>query len=114
MNAYDAAHQLARSLEESVEYVEYKKAKEKVKQDPQVLKMLKDLRAKQLEVQALTLSGKPNAEAQKSLESLYNIAINNSLIKEFLDAEECFAVLFTDIQNIIVRNIDFTLDSEEK
>lgn len=114
MNAYDAAHQLARSLEESSEYVEYKNVKEKVKQDPQVLKMLKDLRAKQLEVQALTLSGKPNAEAQKSLESLYNIAINNSLIKEFLDAEERFAVLFTDIQNIIVRNIEFTLDSEEK
>ncbi len=114
MNVYDLAHQLAQSLNESQEYLEYKKAKETIKQDPQVEKMLKDLRAKQIEVQALSISGKPIAEAQKSLENLYNIAVNNSLLRQYLEAEERFAVLFTDIQNIIIKGIEFDIDTEDK
>jgi cell fate (sporulation/competence/biofilm development) regulator YlbF (YheA/YmcA/DUF963 family) len=112
MKVYDLAHQLARSLNECSEYLEYKRANESIKQDPQAEKMLKDLRTKQVEVQALKLSGKPAEEALKNLENLYSIVSHNSLLKRYLEAEERFAVLFADIQNIIMKGIELDIDLE--
>ncbi|HHY42932.1 MAG TPA: hypothetical protein GX514_08865 [Thermoanaerobacterales bacterium] len=113
MNVYDAAHQLARSLIECPEYIEFKRAKESLKQDAQAEKMLKDLRSKQIEVQTLKLTGKPADEAEKMLQNLYNIISHNSLLKRYLEAEERFAVLFSDIQNIIMKGIDLDIDLDK-
>jgi len=113
MNVYDAAHQLARCLSESSEYIEFKKAKEDLKQDPQAENILKDLRGKQLEIQALKLSGKPTDEAEEKLKNLYNIASYNSLLMRYLEAEERFATLFSDIQNIIIKGIELEVDFKD-
>lgn len=110
MNVYDFAHKLARSLSECPEYLDYKKAKDKIKQDPQAEKMLKDLRTKQIEIQALRYSGKPADEATKNLENLYNIISHHSVLKQYLETEERFAVLFADIQNIIMKGIELDMD----
>jgi cell fate (sporulation/competence/biofilm development) regulator YlbF (YheA/YmcA/DUF963 family) len=112
MNVYDAAHQLARSLSECPEYIAYKEAKEKVKQDLQAEKMLNDLRTTQFEVQTLKLSGKPTDEAEKKLQNLYNIVSCNSLLQNYLEAEERFAVLFSDIQKIILNRIELDINLE--
>jgi cell fate (sporulation/competence/biofilm development) regulator YlbF (YheA/YmcA/DUF963 family) len=110
MNVYDLAHQLARALSEAPEYLEFKKAVEELNRDPQARDMLRDLKTRQLQVEALKLSGKPvDEEALKSLENLYNIVIYNSLIKKYLEAEARFAVLMTDIQNIIAKAVDLDL-----
>lgn len=114
MNPYDLAHQLARSLSKSPEFVAYKRAKENLKQDPEAEKMLKDLRSKQIEVQALKLSGKPADEATKNLENLYNIISHNSLLQQYLQTEERFAVLMTDIQKIIMKGIDLDIDFDKE
>ncbi|HHV18388.1 MAG TPA: hypothetical protein GXZ27_05960 [Thermoanaerobacterales bacterium] len=114
MNVYDLAHQLARSLNECPEYLEYKRAKDSIKQDPQAEKMLKDLRTRQVEVQALQLSGKPADEALKNFENLYSIVSHNSVLKRYLEAEERFALLFADIQNIIMRGIELDIELEDK
>jgi len=114
MNVYDAAHQLARSLSECSEYIEFKKAKEKLEQDAQAEKMLKDLRSKQIEIQALRLSGKCTEEAENNLKNLYNIVSHNSLLQRYLEAEERFAVLFSDIQNIIMKGIDLEIELKDK
>jgi len=113
MNVYDAAHQLARSLSESSEYIEFKKAKENLKGDPQAENMLKDLRSKQLEIQALKLSGKPVDEAEEQLGKLYSIISHNSLVKQYLEAEERFALLFSDIQKIIMKGIELDINLED-
>ncbi len=114
MKVYNLAHELAKSLNECPEYLEYKRAKESIKQDPQTEKMLKDLRTRQVEVQALKLSGKPVDEALKNLENLYSIVSHNSLLKRYLEAEERFAVLFADIQNIIMKGIELDTGLEDK
>jgi len=114
MNVYDAAHQLARSLSESSEYIEFKKAKESLKQDTQAENMLKDLRSKQIELEALKLSGKPTDEAEEKLRNLYNIISHNSLLTRYLEAEQRFAVLFSDIQNIIMKGIDIDFELKDK
>lgn len=114
MNVYDAAHQLARRLRECPEYIEFKRAKESLKEDPQAENMLKDLRNKQFELQALKLSGKPTDEDEENLRNLYNIVAHNSLLKRYLEAEERFAVLFSDIQDIIMKGIELDIDINKK
>ncbi|MCG0274814.1 MAG: YlbF family regulator [Thermosediminibacteraceae bacterium] len=106
MNVYDAAHELARALSRSQEYLELKAAREELKKDPQAEGMLKDLRTKQLEVEALKLSGKPSEEAEKQLQNLYNIVSCHSGIRKYLEAEKRFLFLMTDIQKIIARAVD--------
>ena len=113
MNVYDLAHNLARTLKKSPEYIEFKKAQEAINQDPQAKKMLKDLRSKQLEVQALKFSGKPVDEVTKKLENLYGIIGHNTLIQKYIETEERFAVLMMDIQEIIVDGIDLDLNLDE-
>ncbi|MDN5311828.1 hypothetical protein DXT63_12745 [Thermoanaerobacteraceae bacterium SP2] len=116
MNVYDLAHELARALSQCPEYREFSRAKEELEKDPQAKNMLKDLRTKQLEVEALRLSGKPVDEAVKNLENLYNIVSYNSLLRQYMEAEARFAVLMADIQGIIAKavGLDFNLDEPNK
>lgn len=114
MNVYDLAHELARALSQCPEYREFSRAKEELEKDIQAKNMLKDLRARQLEVEALKLSGKPVEDAQKNLENLYNIVSYNSLLRQYLEAEAKFAVLMADIQGIIARAVGLDLNFDEQ
>jgi len=110
MNVYDAAHQLARALSECTEYKEFSKVQEELKNDPQAEKMLKDLRAKQWELYSLKAAGKPTEEVERSLENLYDIISYNSLVSRYLEAEQRFAVIMADVQNIIAKAVNLDED----
>lgn len=109
MNVYDKAHELARALLECEEYIEFKKAKEELEKDKKALEMLKDLRAKEIEVQTLALSGKTFAEEEQKLNNLYEIVKYHSGIKRYLEAENKLMVLIFDIQKIIFSSLDIQL-----
>lgn len=113
MNVHDLAHQLARSLTLTQEFLEFKKAMENLNKDPQAKNMLEDLRKKQLELQALKISEKPVEEAEKKLENLYNIVSYNAVLREYIGAESRFATLMSDIYDIISKAVDFEFDEDE-
>ncbi|MCF6095982.1 YlbF family regulator [Thermovorax subterraneus] len=110
MNVYDAAHELARALSRSQEYLELKAATEELKKDSKAEEMLRELRTKQLEVEALKLSGKPTEEAERQLQNLYDIVSHHSLVKKYLEAEHRFFILMSDIQKIIAKAVELNLD----
>ena len=64
-------------------------------------------------MQTLKLSGKPADDPEQKLRNLYNIISYNSLLKRYLEAEERFAVLFSDIQKIIMKGIELDIELEE-
>ncbi|MDI3533848.1 MAG: hypothetical protein PWQ82_213 [Thermosediminibacterales bacterium] len=109
MLVHDKAHELARALADSKEYKEYKKAHEKIKQDPKALEMLEDFRKKQLEVQAAQLAGQPVEEKSKQLENLFQVINYNQLIREFLTAEARFLTLIADVQKIIGKAVEIDI-----
>jgi cell fate (sporulation/competence/biofilm development) regulator YlbF (YheA/YmcA/DUF963 family) len=113
MNVYDAAHQLARALSQSIEYKDFSRAQEELKKDPESEKMIKDLRTKQWELYVLKTSGKPTEEAEKNLENLYNIINYNSTVRKYLEAEQRFATVMADIQQIISKAVGLDLDLSE-
>ncbi|HHY04706.1 MAG TPA: hypothetical protein GX534_05935 [Thermoanaerobacterales bacterium] len=114
MNVYDIAHQLARALCATPEYKEFKKNVENLQKDSSAKEMLSDFRSRQLEIQALKLSGKPIDEELKKLENLYNIISCNTLLKSYLEAEMRFATIFEDVQKIIGDAIEPKIDKEKQ
>jgi len=112
-NVYDQAHQLARALARSPEYLEYKKVKEKLEANPENKKLMMDFRAKQMELQKAVLLGHKVDEAkQKQLHKMQEILTLNPAIAEFLQAEFRFSTMMMEVQKIIGEAVG--LDFNEK
>ncbi len=111
MSIHDHAHKLARELANSSEYKELLKAREKIKDDPKTLEMVKDFRSKQFELQASQLTGQEDMkEKEEALEKLYGVISSNSAAREVLEAEYKFNKLYTDIQNILNESIKDSME----
>ncbi|CDF58246.1 YlbF family regulator [Thermobrachium celere] len=110
MNIYDKAHELARLLKNSPEVLEYKKMVEKIKQNEENKKIVEDLRKKELEVYSKQLQGiQVSKEELDAINNLYSIIQFNNDIRQYLEAERRFSILWQDIIKILgdAIEIDF-------
>lgn len=118
MNIYDALNNLEKAVSESEEVKKYKKAKEAIKGDADKEKILVDLRAKQMELQAIMMSGQEiPEEKQKELEKFSEIVKFNPTINEFLEAEYFLSRIFDDVTKGITKSFDFwipEMDNKEE
>lgn len=106
MSAYDSAHQLAKALNSSDEYLSFVQAKAKVKLDPSNTKMLADFQIKQFEIQQYQLMGQEITQDKRDeLERLYSLLSLNPIVKEYLEAEFRFSRLMNDIQKILADSV---------
>jgi cell fate (sporulation/competence/biofilm development) regulator YlbF (YheA/YmcA/DUF963 family) len=113
MNAYDAAHALARALKEAPELEAFQEAQAQLKNDPSAREMLIDFRTQQLNLQRQQFSGLEIApEQEEKLEKLYQVISMNLSIKRFMEAEYRAGVLLQDIQKIIAEATGSLLDAE--
>lgn len=102
MYVYDQANELARSLKESKEYLEYKKLKEEIKSIPEMKEKIDEFEKIRYETQLLTIQGEQqNEEKMKKLQELYQILMQNPKIKEYFDVEVRFNVMLADVNRII-------------
>jgi cell fate (sporulation/competence/biofilm development) regulator YlbF (YheA/YmcA/DUF963 family) len=102
MNPYDAAHSLAKALQESSEYKHFREAQEALKSEESAKNMLIDFRKQQLELQKQKLTGLEVApEQEDKLEKLYQVISMNLTVKRFMEAEYRLGVLLQDVQKII-------------
>ena len=102
MYVYDKANELARSLRESKEYLEYKKAKEEVKAVPELKEKIDEFEKIRYETQVLTIQGEEQSEEKmKKLQELYQILMQNPKVKEYFDVEVRFNVMLADVNKII-------------
>jgi len=102
VHVYDKAHELARALKSSEEYLKLLAAQEKLSADQAALKMFLDYRRKEIAYQTAMMSGqKPDDSEIKSLERLAEIVGLNSAVRDYIQAEARFGVIFGDVQRII-------------
>jgi cell fate (sporulation/competence/biofilm development) regulator YlbF (YheA/YmcA/DUF963 family) len=113
MSVYDKAHDLARALSTSKEYMDFNKALEHLKADAKAFEMLQDFRKKQLEAQAAELQGLDVKAQLETLQNLYAVISYNSLIREFLEAEARFVTMMADVQKIISKAVGLETDSTD-
>ena len=106
MYVYDQANNLAKSIKESKEYLEYKKAKEDLNNNPELKQKVDEFEKIRYEVQVMAFQGeKQDEEKQKKLQEMYQILMQDSKIKEFFDVEVRFNIMLADVNKIISESV---------
>ena len=106
MNVYDTANRLAFEIKSSPEYQNYRKMKEKVKEEAELSKKLDEFEKAQYEVQIASLSGEePDKEKTLNLQKIYAELITNDIMKQYFDAELKFNVILADVNKIIAEAV---------
>ena len=106
MYVYDEANNLAKAIQESKEYLEYKKAKEKVTSNPEMKKKVDDFEKIRYDVQVMSFQGKDDPEKMKKLQEMYNVLnAEPKNIKEYFDIEVRFNIMLADVNRIISESV---------
>jgi cell fate (sporulation/competence/biofilm development) regulator YlbF (YheA/YmcA/DUF963 family) len=102
MGVYDIARELARTLQVSQEYREYKEVKEEISIEPALKEKVDEFEKIRYEEQLLEMQGeKQNSDKMVKLQELYKILIQNPKVKDYFDKEVKFNVMIADINKII-------------
>ena len=106
MYVYDQANILAKSIKESKEYLEYKKAKEDLNNNPEMKNKVDEFEKIRYDVQVMAFQGeKQDEEKQKKLQEMYQILMQDAKIKEFFDIEVRFNIMLADVNKIISESV---------
>ena len=106
MYVYDQANNLAKAVQESKEYLEYKKIKEEVAQIPELKAKIDDFEKIRYEVQVMSFQGeKQDENKMKKLQEMYDILMKEPKIKEYFDIEVRFNIMLADINKIISESV---------
>lgn len=101
-NVYDKAHELARTLKDCNEAVQFRETAKKVEKDASNKKMLDDFRKIQFEAYTEQMqTGKISDETQEKLQKLGSVISLNPVIAEYLQVEARFGVMWEDIMRIL-------------
>lgn len=113
MNVYDHAYALAKAIKSSPEYQAFKKAQEKLENDAAAKEMLADFRKNQWELQQQKMSGLEVApEQEQRLSRIWEVIQLNLTVKEYLEAEYRFSILFSDVQKILGEPLEDIISQE--
>ncbi|MCL2341917.1 MAG: YlbF family regulator [Firmicutes bacterium] len=103
---YDEANRLAKAIQESSEYLEYKKAREEMKALPEMKEKLDEFEKTRYDVQVLSFQGeKQDEEKMKKLQELYEILMKEEKIKQYFDIEVRFNIMLADVNRIISESV---------
>lgn len=106
MNVYDTANRLAKEIQDSEEYKEYKKVKSEVMSNLDSKKKIEEFEQLRYEVQLMQYTGeKKDEEKTKKLEEMYMLLVQDEKIKKFFDLEIKFNVMIADVNKIIAEAI---------
>lgn len=106
MYVYDEANNLAKSIQESKEYLDYKKIKEEVLKLPELKSKIDDFEKIRYDVQVMTFQGeKQDEQKMKKLQEMYDILMKEPKIKEYFDIEVRFNIMLADVNRIISESV---------
>ena len=111
MNFYDKLHETIKEFKQMPEFTEYIRLKEVIKRNEKYCEMLKEFKQKQQAHQMEFINtGKLSDEAQKELENLYSLLIQNNDVRKFLEYEMKLDIYLADMQKIIGEGIKDLLE----
>lgn len=106
MYVYDEANNLAKSIQESKEYLEYKKVREDLNGNAELKQKVDEFEKIRYEVQVMAFQGdKESDEKTKKLQEMYDILIKEPKIKEYFDIEVRFNIMLADVNKIISESV---------
>jgi len=105
MYVYDEANNLAKAIQESKEYLEYKKIKEEVNANPEMKAKVDEFEKIRYDVQVMSFQGKEDPEKMNKLQEMYKILNDDKKIKEYFDIEVRFNIMLADVNRIISESV---------
>lgn len=106
INVYDKARELSNALKDSEEFKEYKRLNSVILANPKKKEMVDDFRKKAMDFQMKNMGKEEeDKEGLEKLENLQNILFQDEDIRNFLQAEVKFSILFQDINKIIIESV---------
>jgi len=106
MYVYDEANKLAKAIQDSKEYLDYKKAREDMQSIPEMKQKLDEFEKIRYDVQVLSFQGeKQDEEKMKKLQELYEILMKDEKIKQYFDVEVRFNIMLADVNRIISESV---------
>lgn len=105
MYVYDEANNLAKAIQESKEYLEYKKAKEELNSNSEMKNKVDEFEKIRYDVQVMSFQGKEDPEKMQKLQEMYNILNTDKKIKEYFDIEVRFNIMLADVNKIISESV---------
>ena len=105
MYVYDEANNLARAIQTSKEYEEYKKAKEELNNNVEMKTKVEEFEKIRYDVQVMSFKGEKDEEKQKKLQEMYQILMKEPKIKEFFEIEVRFNIMIADVNKIISESV---------
>ena len=106
MYVYDEANNLAKAIQESKEYKEYKRVKEELQNIPEMKTKIDDFEKIRYDVQVMSFQGeKQDEEKMKKLQEMYDILMKEPKIKEYFDIEVRFNIMLADVNKIISESV---------
>ena len=106
MYVYDEANNLAKAIQESKEYLEYKKAKESLNQNLELKQKIDEFEKIRYEVQVMAFQGdKESEEKTLKFQEMYNMLVQDAKIKEYFDIEVRFNIMLADVNKIISESV---------
>ena len=80
----------------------YDQAKAKLKENPELEKMIKDVQKKQFEMQAMVMMGQEVPQDQMaSIQALYAIILKDPVAAQYMETEMRFSVMMKDVYEIL-------------
>ena len=106
MYVYDEANNLAKAIQESKEYKEYKSVKEELQAIPEMKTKIDEFEKIRYDVQVMSFQGEKQDEAKiKKLQEMYDILMKDPKIKEYFDIEVRFNIMLADVNKIISESV---------
>lgn len=110
MNVYDTANKLAYELKTSEEYLNYKRIKQELDQNPEIKEKIKQFEEKRYAVQLEALKGEEQEKVKlEEMQKIYIELMEYDLAKSYFDIELKFNVLIADVNKIIAESVQDVL-----
>ncbi|MDR3565526.1 MAG: YlbF family regulator [Negativicutes bacterium] len=108
---YDKAHELARALKTSPEYLAFLKAKEALAPDEDAKKMVREFMMKKAELEYDAMSGKGEDKAKvEQVQRMFELLTYNSKARAFMEDYSRFQRIMADVSKIIGESVAEGLD----
>ena len=102
MNVYDQAHGLAQAIKGSEEFKQFDEARQQLKGNEELSRMVQDFQTNQFELQANQMSGQQlGPEDMSSVQQLYAILLKDPLAARYMETEMRFSIMMKDVYEII-------------
>lgn len=104
----EKAEELKQVILDSEEYRNFDMYRRLLNQTPELKEKVNQFRAANLRLQIMPVGDDKNAQQQLATE--HNDLLNNSVVREFLNAELLFCRMMQQLNTMVVSDIDLELD----